>query len=98
MAFSSSANNLVSDDTNGFGDVFVHDRQIGETARVSVASDGTQGNGDASRPRIADDGGHVAFWSHASNLVSGDTNSAADVFVHDRQTGQTIRSLLPHLS
>jgi pimeloyl-ACP methyl ester carboxylesterase len=34
----------------------------------------------------------VAFWSYAGNLVPGDTNIAADVFVHDRVTGATERA------
>jgi len=92
MAFNSDASNLVSGDTNGTYDIFVHDRQTGQTARVSVASDGSQGNnGSYSRPSISADGRYVAFDSDASNLVSGDTNGWIDIFVHDRQTGQTAR-------
>jgi Tol biopolymer transport system component len=91
VAFASLASNLVSGDTNGGADVFVHDRQTGQTTRVSVASDGTQGNGDSYFPSISADGRYVAFSSYAGNLVSGDTNGEADIFVHDRQTGQTTR-------
>ncbi len=47
MAFDSYASNLVSGDTNGDEDIFVHDRQTGQTTRVSVATDGTQGNNDS---------------------------------------------------
>jgi Tol biopolymer transport system component len=90
VAFSSDASNLVSGDTNGTSDVFVHDRQSGQTTRVSVASDGTQGNSLSGSPSISADGRYVAFLSGASNLVSGDVNGYwDDVFVHDRQTGQT---------
>jgi len=91
VAFASSASNLVSGDTNGAEDVFVHDRKTGRTTLVSVASDGTQGNGESAFPSISDTGRYVAFFSSASNLVSGDTNFASDIFVHDRQTGQTTR-------
>jgi Tol biopolymer transport system component len=91
IAFYSLASNLVAGDTNGTLDVFVHDRQTGQTTRVSVASDGTQGNGDSSAPVLSADGRFVAFASAASNLVPGDTNGSFDAFVHDRQTGQTIR-------
>lgn len=92
VAFSSESNNLVSDDTNGKWDVFVHDRQTNETTRVSVASDGTQGNGISSgSPSISADGRYVAFISSASNLVNDDTNDTFDVFVHDRQTKETTR-------
>ncbi|MFO7538975.1 MAG: calcium-binding protein [Chloroflexota bacterium] len=91
VAFTSWATNLVPGDTNGWTDVFVHDRQTGQTSRLSVASDGTQGNNGSEDPSISADGRYVAFRSAASNLVPGDTNGWADVFVHDRQTGQTSR-------
>jgi WD40-like Beta Propeller Repeat len=89
VAFESDASNLVSGDTNGFGDVFVHDRQTGQTSQVSVATNGTQGNALSDRPSLSADGRYVTFESGASNLVSGDTNGFGDVFVYDRQTGQT---------
>jgi len=91
VAFYSGASNLVSGDTNGYSDVFVHDRQTGSTARVSLASDGSQGNDGSWSPSISADGRYVAFVSNASNLVSGDTNENWEVFVHDRQTGSTQR-------
>ncbi|HUV95170.1 MAG TPA: peptidoglycan DD-metalloendopeptidase family protein [Anaerolineae bacterium] len=91
IAFESGATNLVSNDTNGVGDVFVRDRVTGVTERVSIASDGMQGNESSEHPSISADGRVVAFRSRASNLVGGDTNNTWDVFVHDRQTHQTIR-------
>jgi uncharacterized lipoprotein NlpE involved in copper resistance len=91
VAFYSDASNLVSGDTNGIGDIFVHDRDTGETTRVSVASNGTQGNSGSDYPSISADGRQVAFYSDASNLVSGDTNGFGDIFVHDRDTGETTR-------
>src|SRR5437867_3390116 len=91
VAFASYASNLVPGDTNGVADVFVHDRQTGITERVSVDSAGNEGNGGSSGPAISADGRFVAFASSASNLVPGDTNGVADVFVHDRQTGTTER-------
>ena len=86
------ASNLVAGDTNGAEDVFVHDRQTGQTTRVSVASDGAQGNGDSTYARLSADGRYVVFQSSASNLVPGDTNGVDDVFVHDRQTGRRCES------
>lgn len=92
VAFTSSASNLVPNDTNGKEDVFVHDRQTGETTRVSVSSDGTQSNGeDSGGVSLSADGRFVLFTSNASNLVLGDGNGRYDIFLHDRQTGQTIR-------
>jgi len=94
ITFSSEATNLVTGDTNASGDVFVHDMQTGETTRESVASDGAQANGDSSgykTPSISADGRYVEFHALATNLVSDDTNKTSDVFVHDRQTGETTR-------
>jgi archaellum component FlaF (FlaF/FlaG flagellin family) len=91
IAFQSRASNLVPGDTNGWSDVFVHDRQTGQTTRVSVSSTGQQADWSSENPAISADGRYVTFQSGASNLVPGDTNYSGDVFVHDRQTGQTTR-------
>ena len=91
VAFSSDASNLVPGDTNGYGDIFVHDRVTGTTERVSVSSAGEEGIGYSERPSFSADGRYVVFNSWASNLLSGDTNGASDVFVHDRVTGTTER-------
>jgi len=63
----------------------------GMTTRVSVDSQGGQSNDASLSVSISADGRYVAFESYASNLVPEDTNLAADVFVHDRLTGQTER-------
>ncbi|UCG88703.1 MAG: PKD domain-containing protein, partial [Gemmatimonadota bacterium] len=91
VAFSSLASNLAALDDNAAFDVFVHDRQTGQTERVSVATDGTQGDENSWNPAISSDGRYVAFESHATTLVAGDANAKIDVFVHDRATGQTER-------
>ncbi len=91
VAFSSEATNLVPGDSNRDDDVFVHDRATGHTERVSVASDGSQANNSSDDPVVSGDGRIVAFSSRADNLVSGDSNDAFDVFVHDRATGHTER-------
>jgi Tol biopolymer transport system component len=94
VVFASSASNLVSGDTNEAADVFVRDRATGTTSRVSVSSAEEQSNGANSEydpPAISADGRYVAFVSDASNLVPGDTNGHADVFVRDRTRGTTAR-------
>jgi len=91
IAFNSEATNLVDGDTNGFSDVFVHDRQTGITERVSLDSNDAQTNEGSSNPSISANGRFVAFSSSATNLVSGDTNTHSDIFVRDRQTGVTTR-------
>ena len=59
--------------------------------RVSVASGGGQANSQSRHPTVSDGGRYIAFDSDASNLVAGDSNGQTDVFVHDRQTGNTVR-------
>lgn len=90
VAFATRANNLVEGDTNATSDIFVHDRETGQTSRVSVDSQGNQSNGSSKAPSISADGRYVTFESHASNLVEGDANgNESDIFVHDRETGRT---------
>jgi Tol biopolymer transport system component len=89
LCFSSYASNLVAGDTNSQPDVFVRDLAAGLTERISVASDGSQAGSYSWACAISSDGRFVAFQSYASNLVAGDTNAKADIFVRDRQLGQT---------
>jgi len=91
VAFQSAAAKLVAGDTNGVADVFVRDRDTGETTRVSVDSAGAQGNGPSFDPDVSANGRFVVFTSSASNLVAGDTNGVDDVFLRDRDTGETTR-------
>lgn len=80
---------LVTD--TGIHHVYVRDRQTGKTTLVSAASDGTPGDAQSGDPAVSASGRWIAFSSMATNLVEGDTNSASDVFVHDRQSGITRR-------
>jgi Tol biopolymer transport system component len=91
VVFPSLATTLVPGDTNAVEDVFLRDLEKDETTRVSVASDRSQGDGDSFTPSVSGDGRYVAFASLATNLVPGDGNGAADIFVHDRDDGQTTR-------
>jgi VCBS repeat-containing protein len=90
IVFNSLASNLVPNDTNGVSDTFVYDRVTHTTTRVSIANDGTQGNGGSfsgdfvGSAAISSDGQFVAFASDASNLVPGDTNGTTDIFVVDQ--------------
>jgi subtilisin family serine protease/Tol biopolymer transport system component len=92
VAFASGGSNLVAGDANNTTDIFVRDRAVGTTERVSVAGDGSEANSFSSDTAISADGRFVAFGSFASNLVPGDANNSADVFVHDRATGATERA------
>jgi len=64
-------------------------KAAGNIDRVSVGPGGVQGNGNSSGASLDNTGRYVAFSSTATNLVAGDVNGRADVFVHDTQSGQT---------
>ena len=91
VAFSSGASNLVPGDSNAAIDIFVRDRSLGTTERVSVDSAESQANSASGAPSISPDGRFVAFRSNATNLVPGDTNGFTDMFVRDRMLGVTVR-------
>jgi hypothetical protein len=85
VVYHSLASNLAGNDTNGLEDVYLHDNQTGVTSRISVASDGTEGNGDSYFSTISANGKYVVFQSDADNLVSSDTNITWDCFRHENQ-------------
>jgi Tol biopolymer transport system component len=83
IAFDSNANNLVPGDSNGQRDVFLRDRMLGTTSRLSVDPAGGQVATASALPAISDIGAVVAFESAAAVLVPGDTNGVHDVFVRE---------------
>lgn len=94
IAFTSTTTNLVpgQSDTNGGTDVFLYDRVTASYTLVSrsAGSSTATGNGPVtSRPVISADGRFVSFASDATNHVPGqvDSNSLADAFLFDRETG-----------
>ncbi len=103
IAFRSLASNLISSDGNGKADVFLADRSTGVVSRISVDSAGLEANDasgaspnvtgpasfDRGAPAVATLGRFISFHSLATNLISGDTNGASDVFLHDRSTDVT---------
>lgn len=88
VSFSSGATNLVPDDTNGVGDIFVHDLLTGATERVSLGPAGAQSTAGSRRSSISGDGRHVVFASDAP-LALEDSNDTSDIYRHDRLTGET---------
>lgn len=92
VAFASGATNLLPGgvDSNGVLDIYVAcDGAV--TCRASVSSSGAQADQMSFLPALNADGTIVAFKSNATNLVAGDLNQAADVFVHNCVTGETQR-------
>src|SRR5262249_22119384 len=83
VAFGSAASNLVPGDLNATSDAFVRDRSTGITSRATVDSSGGEANNASLSVTISPDGRAASFFSEATNLVAGDTNGFADVFVRD---------------
>ncbi len=96
VAFTSTATNLVTPDSNGAHDVFQHDRINGTTLRISTSTGGGYGSSDSYAGRSSETGQFVAFYSYASNLVLNDTNSVFDVFLRNTTTAQTTRISVSH--
>ena len=88
VAFTSAASNLVKSDNNGIADVFVRDMQGGTTVLASPGATGTGATNSSESPEITPDGRYVAFFSSATNLVSGVTNSG-DIYIRDLQANVT---------
>jgi Tol biopolymer transport system component len=90
VAFSTHTE-VVAGDTNGQADVFVRDLGAGTVQRVNLGPGNVQANQNSSNPRISGDGSVVLFASAASNLVSGDSNNAQDLFLAPAAGGGVIR-------
>ncbi len=95
VAFVSSASNLVAGDTDGVDDVYFKTClvQVGQSActpalvRASIRADGSESSFPASYPAVAEDGRYVLFVSADPNMVAGDANGVADVFLRDTCVG-----------
>lgn len=91
VAFMSFANNLIEEDRNREGDIFLRDRVSGTTTLVSRSPDINGASDESNDPSISGDGRFVVFVSPSRNLVSNDTNRVNDVFLFDRDTGEIKR-------
>jgi WD40-like Beta Propeller Repeat len=91
IVFDSNATNLVAGGTSTTN-VFMHDVQTGVTTLVSLTNSGTQANNSSGYAMVSGDGRYTVFHSLASDLVTGDTNGAFDVFVRDEKMPQVVAS------
>jgi hypothetical protein len=90
VVFTSEATNILPGDTNDLWDVFVYNRELGQTLLVSVSPEGDFGNERSASGNITPDGRYVLFTSNASNLVP-DDEIGSDTFIRDLQTNTTER-------
>ena len=99
MAFESDAQNLVPGATPGIRNIYVRDRTTGQTELASTDAAGAPAKAVSGQAAISADGRFVAFASLAPNLVAFNAILAAsslppqpaEVYAHDRVTGETIR-------
>lgn len=101
VVYSSSIKNQFLGKTTSNFDIFLLDRDpdvngifepISQTlSLISVGHDGSEPNGHSYEPSVSDDGKYVAFASDATNLVAGDANGVADIYIYNTATGQTSR-------
>jgi len=89
VVFESYGSNLAPSDTNGLRDIFLRDRTAGTTERISLGSGGEQADGASATATLSLSARYVAFLSAAANLSAVDTNDANDVYVRDRERGET---------
>jgi Tol biopolymer transport system component len=105
MVFSSTSTNLVSGDTNGAADVFLHTQEnllatpnpdgLRQTTLISKGLGGLPADGASSSPRISDNGRWIVFSSTATNLVASDTNGKSDIFLYNSDNLSLRRISLP---
>ena len=88
VVFESKATNLA-DDPDFQADLYLHDRMTGKTELVSATTDGSRVDNEPGLAALSGDGRFTVYWSRVDDLVQGDTNNSADIFVFDRVTGAT---------
>ncbi|MCP5523131.1 MAG: PD40 domain-containing protein [Verrucomicrobiales bacterium] len=87
VVFESVASDLVTNDTNGFSDVFLRDVTAGTTRRLSEPSEhpavATKRSGPSWDPVLSPDGHWVAFTSDATNLATEGDLESITLFSHN---------------
>ncbi len=73
----------------GWEQVYVRDRLLGLTERVSYTTLGGPVLGPCSGPEISGDGRFVAYRAEATNMVPGISSATGDIFVRDRVASTT---------
>lgn len=93
IAFQSDASDLVDGDTNGVTDIFVKNVTLGQTALVSVNTNGVSANDPSTSPIMTQDGRFVAFESTATDLVTnyaGKFVRCSNVYLRDLVNNTTL--------
>jgi hypothetical protein len=91
VVYESTAYNLVENDTNNKSDIFLRDRELQTTVRISNGINGEQANGDSATPQMTGNGRFIVFGSTATNLIANDGNNFKDIFIYDTVNKTTER-------
>lgn len=83
VSVTSTSTNLVPKETFDHSQVYLYDLELGTTKLVSVATTSEGGDAQSSGGFVSDDGRWVSFFSYATDLVAGDFNQVADIFLRD---------------
>lgn len=84
LAFVSRARNLVDGFAPAREAIYVADLASGAITPITIGTGGGACGGSSASPNLSADGRFVVFESSANDLVPGDRDDLADVFLHDR--------------
>ena len=91
VVFRSYATNLTPEGGNGYSQIYLYSIETNQLWLVSRDAAGRPGNSDSQSPALSRDGLFIVFASSASNLVGGDYNNDADIFLYSRLDGRLTR-------
>jgi len=89
IVFESRARFLVDGAESPIIQVYHKDVKSGAISRLSVNDAGDKGDAHSTAASVSADGRFVVFRSEAENLVTGDSNGVADIFIRDTKEGTT---------
>ncbi len=87
VLFESNATDLVLNDNNGWGDIFLRDTLLGETHRVNTTSSNVEADSFSGEGVLSGDGSTAVFWSMASNLHPNGSGNFGRVYAKNLETG-----------
>ena len=84
VSFECSASNLVLGDTNQRQDVFIRDRVVGDTTRVSLDSTGNQSTDQSNSHGLSPNGRFAFFSSQGTLALPAGPPNVWQLYLHDR--------------
>ncbi len=89
LTFISAATNLDPAATNGTNQLYLKNLQTGAVTLLSKNADGISGDAQSGAAVFSSNGRYVAFWSSASNLISGaNALGGSQIYIRDLLTNE----------